>query len=257
MNPLSKVFSIIEIVVAWQDRGATYSDIIKESNLPKSSVHRILKELSNLEYLNFDPTTKRYFGSLRLAALGAEVMANFKPREHIHPFLLKLHQETKHTANFGILDGSHGVFVDKVESQDFGVKLFSEIGKTFPLHCTSLGKVLLAYSAPEILDTVLKKPLASATKKTITHPKQFREELATVIEQGYAVDNEEITRGIMCVAGPVFGFEHDLVGAVSIAFPASLNHDRGIEREITAIRKYATVMSQALSGRRFAVSHKT
>lgn len=257
MNPLGKVFSIIEIVVAWQDRGATYSDIIKESNLPKSSVHRILKELSNLEYLNFDPTTKRYFGSLRLAALGAEVMANFKPREHIHPLLLKLHQETKHTANFGILDGSHGVFVDKVESQDFGVKLFSEIGKTFPLHCTSLGKVLLAYSPPEILDTLLKEPLASATKKTITNPKQFRQELATVIERGYAVDNEEITRGIMCVAGPVFGFEHDLVGAVSIAFPASLNHDRGIEREITAIRKYATVMSQSLSGRRFAVSHKT
>ena len=140
MNPLGKVFSIIEIVVAWQDRGATYSDIIKESNLPKSSVHRILKELSISSISNFDPTTKRYFGSLRLAALGAEVMANFKPREHIHPLLLKLHQETKHTANFGILDGSHGVFVDKVESQDFGVKLFSEIGKTFPFTAQALAR---------------------------------------------------------------------------------------------------------------------
>lgn len=257
MNSLKKVFSIIETVVAWQDRGATYSDIIKESNLPKSSVHRILKDLSDLDYLHFDSMTKRYFGSLRLAALGAEVMANFKFRDHIHPFLLDLHQETKHTANLGILDGSHGVFVDKVESQDFGVKLFSEIGKTFPLHCTSLGKVLLAFSPAETLEKLLAKPLVSVTKTTITDPAELRKELTTVVEQGYAMDNEEITRGIMCLAGPVFGFEHELIGAVSIAFPASLNHDRGIEREISAIRKYATNISQSLSGNKAAVLYKT
>lgn len=257
MNPLIKVFSVIETVVAWQDRGATYSDIIRESNLPKSSVHRILKDLTDLQYLNFDPLTKRYFGSLRLVALGAEVMANFTLRDHIHPFLLDLHQETRHTANLGILDGNHGVFIDKVESRDFGVKLFSEIGKTFPLHCTSLGKVLLAFSPVEELDNMLEKPLLSFTKATITNPSELRKQLTAVVEQGYAMDNEEITRGIMCLAGPVFGFEHELIGAVSIAFPASLNHDRGIEREISAIKKYATVISQSLSGNKAAVLNKT
>lgn len=256
MNPLHKVFSIIEIVVDRQKDGATYSDIIKESGLPKSSVHRILKDLTELKYLNFDPVTKRYCGSLRLAALGAEVLANFKLRDHIHPFLLDLHEETKHTSNFGILDDGKGVFVDKVESRDFGVKLFSEIGKTFPLYCTGLGKVLLAFSSPEILDKLLEKPLTPATKKTITDPAELREELANVVEQGYAIDNEEITRGIICLAGPVFGFEHELIGAVSIVFPASLSHDRGIEREITAIKKYATLISQSLSGNKAAVSDK-
>ena len=256
MNPLHKIFSIIELVVNHQNKGATYSDIINESGLPKSSVHRILKDLTELRYLNFDPATKRYYGSLRLAALGAEVMANFKLRDHIHPFLLDLHQETEHTANLGILDGSHGVFVDKVESRAFGVKLFSEIGKTFPLHCTSLGKVLLAFSPAETFDKLVEKPLLPATKKTITEPLQLRKELAAVVEQGYAIDNEEITRGIMCLAGPVFGFERTLIGAVSIAFPASLNHDRGIEREIAAIKKYATVISESLSGNKAAVLYK-
>lgn len=257
MNPLAKIFSVIEIVVSRQDRGATYSDIIKDSGLPKSSVHRILKDLKELRYLNFEPVTKRYFGSLRLAALGAEVMANFQLRDHIHPFLLELHQETYHTANFGILDDMWGVFVDKVESRDFGVKLFSEIGKTFPLYCTSLGKILLAFSPANTLNKLIEKPLKAETEKTITDPSQLKKELTVVVEQGYAMDNEEITRGIICLAGPIFGFDHELIGAISIAFPASLNYDRGIEPEITAIKKYATLISQSLSGNQAAIFHKT
>jgi len=253
MNPLCKIFSVLEIVVARQETGTTYSDIIKESNLPKSSVHRVLKDLTDLEYLNFNPATKQYFGSLRLAALGAEVMANFQLRSHIHPFLLRLHQETEHTANLGILDGMRGVFVDKVESRDFGVKLFSEIGKTFPLYCTSMGKILMAFSPTETFTELLKKPLKALTDKTITEPLPLRKELAQVKSQGYAVDNEEITRGIMCVAGPIFDFDLGLIGAISIAFPASLNHDRGIEPEIEAIKRYATLISQSLGGSQTAV----
>ena len=133
MSPLHKVFSIIETIVAGQDRGLTYSEIVAALDLPKSSVHRILKDLNALGYIRFNPETKRYFGSLKLAALGAEVMSNFQLRDHVRPHLLDLHRETDHTTNLGILEGNVGVFVDKIESKDFGIKLFSEIGKTFPL----------------------------------------------------------------------------------------------------------------------------
>ena len=256
MNPLFKIFSIIEIVVSRQDTGATYSDIVKESELAKSSIHRILKDLVELGYLNFDPVTKRYFGSLKLAAIGAEVMANFKLRDHVHPFLIDLHRETGHTSNLGILDGSHGVFADKVESQDFGVKLFSEIGKTFPLHCTGLGKALLAFSPSEIIAELFKKPLEPLTDKTITTQKQLKKELAHVKERGYSVDDEEITRGIVCIAGPIFGFDQKLIGAISIALPASLKHDRGLDPEIEAIKKYSVRISESLSGSRGAAENK-
>lgn len=256
MNPLFKIFSILEIVVSLQDTGATYSDIVKESELAKSSIHRILKDLVELGYLNFDPATKRYYGSLKLAAIGAEVMANFKLRDHVHPFLIDLHRETGHTSNLGILDGSHGVFADKVESQDFGVKLFSEIGKTFPLHCTGLGKALLAFSPAETIAELLKMPMESLTDRTITTPKLLKKELAAVKKQGYAIDNEEITRGIVCIAGPIFGFDQKLIGAVSIAFPASLKHDRGLDPEINAIKKYTAQISESLNGSNVAAGTK-
>ncbi|MGA7277807.1 MAG: IclR family transcriptional regulator [Desulfocapsaceae bacterium] len=257
MNPLSKVFSILEIVVSRQHQGMTYSDILFELNLPRSSVHRILKDLTSLKYLNFNPDTKRYFGSLRLAALGAEVMANFQLRDYTHPFLVDLHQETDHAANLGILDGIHGVYIDKVESRDFGVKLFSEIGKTFPLHCTALGKVLLSYAPPDVYERLIEQPLQALTEKTITDPARLRRELELTAERGYALDSEEITRGIICVAGPVFGLNRVLIGAVSVAFPASLDYDRGIEPEIIAIKSCAARISQSLGGTKLAAMRQT
>lgn len=249
MNPLHKVFAIIESVVAGQDTGVTYSEIVAALELPKSSVHRVLKSLTGLGYLNFNPETKRYFGSLRLAALGAEVMSHFHLREHVRPYLLKLHRETDHTTNLAVLDRTVGVFIDKIESKDFGIKLFSEIGKTFPLHCTSLGKALLAFSSEDAVVRLLESPLKALTEKTITEPEVLKRELALIREQGYAIDNEEITRGIMCVASPVFGFNGEVACAISITFPAYIKQDRGIEREIAAIKKFAALISSSL-GRR-------
>ena len=243
MNPLFKVFSIIETIIAGQDKGVTYSEIVAALNLPKSSVHRILKDLIELGYLSFNPETKKYFGSLRLAALGAEVMSNFQLRDHVRPHLLELHRETDHTTNLGVLDGIMGVFVDKIESKDFGIKLFSEIGKTFPLHCTGLGKTLLAFSSNDTVVKFLESPIEALTDKTITDPEVFKRELALIRDRGYAIDNEEITRGIMCVAAPVFGFNEEMVGAISLTFPAYINEDRGIKPEIEAIKKYAALIS--------------
>jgi IclR family KDG regulon transcriptional repressor len=243
------VFSIIEEVVARQDRGATYSEIVTALGLPKSSVHRILKDLTGLGYLTFNPESKRYFGSFRLASLGAEVMSHSQLRDHIRPYLLEMHREMDHTTNLGVIDGTVGVFVDKVASKDFGIKLFSEIGKTFPLHCTGLGKSLLAFSSDSTVSKLLASPLEPVTEKTITDPEVFRRELALIRERGYALDNEEITRGIMCVAAPVFGLSSGLIGAISLTFPAYINDDRGIEPEIITVKKYAAVISRSLGHR--------
>jgi DNA-binding IclR family transcriptional regulator len=253
MNPLSKVFTVIETVIGSQGRGVTYSEIIRDSELPRSTVHRLLKGLVELGYLNFDPATKRYCGSMRFAALGAEVTANFTLRDHIHPYLLELHQDTEHTANFGILDDTRGIFLDKVESRDYGIKLFSEIGRPFPLYCTGLGKILLACSPSDTFERMIRQPLKAETERTITDPDDLRRELALSAERGYAVDNEEITRGIICVAAPVFDFDRKLRGAISLTFPAYLNDDRGLEPEIAAITRYAASISRSLGGSNAAV----
>jgi DNA-binding IclR family transcriptional regulator len=244
MSPLHKVFSILETVVAGQETGVTYSEIVTQLGLAKSSVHRILKDLTELGFLNFNPETKRYFGSLKLASLGAEVMSSFELRNHVRPHLLALHQETGHTTHLGILESTKGVFIDKIVPKDFGIKLFSEIGKTFPLHCTGLGKVILAYSPEGLLKKTCKTPLERMTKNTITDLPALEKELELIREQGYALDDQEITRGIMCVGAPVFGFNGDLAGAISVTFLAYLDEERGIEKEIAAIKKHSYLISK-------------
>jgi DNA-binding IclR family transcriptional regulator len=247
MNPLNKVFLVLEAVVSSQGSGATYSDIVARGTLPKSSVYRILKDLSQLGYITYNPETKKYFGSLKLAALGAEVMAHFHLQNHVRPYLIELHRETLHTTNLGILDGTVGVFADKIQAQDYGIKLFSEIGKTFPLHCTGLGKILLAFSAQDVFLSLLDQPLESFTDRTITDRKDLEAELNLIRENGFAFDNEEITKGIKCVAAPVFGFNRELLGAISIAFLAAIENERSIDKEIAAIQKYGALISDSLS----------
>lgn len=247
MNPLHKVFSIVETVVSMQEKGATYSDILAALDLPKSTVHRILKDLTEIGYIRFNAENKRYFGSLRLAKLGAEVMSNFQLQKHIRPYLEDLHRETEHTSNLAILDGSTGVFVDKIEAKDFGLKLFSEIGRTFPLYCTGLGKVFLAYSSEHLMNNLLNYPLEAITEKTITDPEHLKKELSRVRKQGYAIDNEEITRGILCVAAPVFNFDQELVAGISVAFPVHIKIEQGgLEKEIKTITKYSKMISRSL-----------
>jgi IclR family transcriptional regulator, KDG regulon repressor len=249
VSPLYKAFSIVETIAERQGKGVTYSEIVAALDLPKSSVHRILKDLTELGYVNFNTETKRYYCSLRLAAIGAEIMSNFQLRDQVRPHLLELHRETDHTTNLGILDGTKGVFMDKIESKDFGIKLISEIGKTFPLYCTGLGKALLAFSSEDTVAKLLEAPLEAITEKTITDPEVFKRELALIRDRRYAMDNEEITRGIMCVAAPVFGINGEMICAISITFPAYINDDRSIEPEIESIKKYSALISGSLGYR--------
>lgn len=247
VNPLLKVFSILETVVANQSSGATYSEIVAHGGLPKSSTHRILKDLSQLGYIDYNAETKKYSGSLKLAALGAEVMGHFRLRSHVRPYLMELHRDVGHTTNLGIRNGTVGVFADKIQSTDFSIKLFSEIGKTFPLHCTGMGKCLLAHSSEELLSKLPgQAALERFTDRTITDRHQLQTQIESVREQGYAIDDEEITKGIICVAAPVFGFRKEVLGAISIAFLASLRNERSIDLEISAIKKYAGLISASL-----------
>ena len=87
---------------------------------------------------------------------------------------------SEHTCNMGIKSGNAGIFVDKIESRDFGIKLFSEVGKNFPFHCTAMGKVLLAYAEAEETEKVISQPLQSYTDNTITQKEVLLKELKKV-----------------------------------------------------------------------------
>ncbi len=250
MGTVEKAFQVIEQVVSHQGKGLLFSDVVSKTALPKATTHRILKSLVRLGYLRFEEETGRYFGDLRLSFLGSEVTSHFDLKRYIRPHLLRLQAETKHTCHLGIRNGTVGVYLDKIESSKaFGIKLFSEVGRSFPLHGTGMGKALLAFLNPEQRKEILSGRLEVFTLNTITDPAKLERELKRIRSCGYAVDREEITRGIMCVAAPIMNGEGEVLAAISVTFPAYIDKDRGIAQEIKAVTGCASAITGLLAER--------
>ena len=243
MSALQNGFQILDLVVAAGNEGLPFARIVERTHLPKASVHRLLKELVEISALTFEPGTRRYRGGLWLARLGAHLLADYDLRRTAHPHLVALHEQTGHVATLGVLGSDAGVYIDKIEGRDFGIRLHSEIGKAFPLHCTAMGKVLLAGAPATLRRRLTGRKLEGYTDNTITDSHDLRRELDRVASDAYAVDREEITRGLMCVAAPVFDAHGCTVGAMSCTFPRYIFDEQGIEREIDAVRRHARAAS--------------
>jgi DNA-binding IclR family transcriptional regulator len=239
MSAISKGFQIVEAVAAAGSGELTFARIVQITGIPKASAHRLLRELVELSALTFDPDTRKYRGGLLLARIGASVTGHYDLRTIARPFLQALHDEFGHVATLGIRNDDTGIYIDKIEATDFGLRLHSEIGKSFPLHCTAMGKVLLSYAESPVIRRVLNRKLEAFTENTITGPTQLRHELRQVKAQGYAIDNEEITRGLVCVAAPIFGVDGIVAGAMSCTVPSHVNDERSLAARIESVCRLA------------------
>ena len=243
MSALSKGFKIIDAVTSAGSAGLPFADVVAATGLPKASAHRLLKELVELKALTRGEQSRHYRGGLLLARIGASVTTNYDFREAVRPYLQQLHDASGHVATLGILNDDTGVYIDKIESSSFGLRLHSEIGKSFPLHCTAMGKVLLAHSGKALIRRVTNRKLEAFTPQTITDPKKLRQELIQVAADGYAVDDEEMTRGFVCVAAPIFGLDGNIAGAMSCTFPDYIRQEHGIQAQVDAVRRLAAEAS--------------
>ena len=231
MSSLANAFNILEQVIAEQASGLTFTQILTRSGLPRSSAHRLVKELTALNVLSYEPETKTYRGGFSLAALGAQITSNLDIRQSCRPALKSLQETLGNVVTLSICDGDTGIYIDKIEPSDFGLRLHSEIGKSFPLHCTAMGKIHLAHGPAGLRERVLARQLDAYTDSTITDPQALGSELDQVCRQGYAIDDEEISRGLTCIGAPIFGLGGDVIAAMSLTAPSHI-YEKGIPDEI-------------------------
>ena len=227
MSSLANAFNILEQVVAEQAGGLTFTQILTRSNLPRSSAHRLVKELTALNVLSYEPETKTYRGGFSLAALGAQITSNLDIRQSCRPALKSLQDALGYVATLSICDAETGIYIDKIEPSDFGLRLHSEIGKSFPLHCTAMGKIHLAHGTEGLRSRVFARELEAYTESTITDPEALKTELDCVRTQGFAIDDEEISRGLTCIGAPIFGLHDEVIAAISVTAPSHV-YENGI-----------------------------
>lgn len=193
------------------------TELSRKLGLHKSTIHRLLSTLERERLVEWDAQTGRYRLGLGLFELGSLVVATAELRKVARPVLESVHSACGETVHLAILDEGDVVYIDKIESRS-KLRMYSEVGRRAPAHCTGLGKVLLAYLPDDELQRVIeRKGLRAYTSRTITSAHALREQLARVRLQGYAVDSGEHEELVRCAAAPVFDHTGKVAAAVSIA----------------------------------------
>jgi DNA-binding IclR family transcriptional regulator len=220
------------------------SDIARTLGMHKSTVHRLLLTLETEGFVH-QVDGYRYALGWRLFELGAAVPALQTVRQPVLRRLESLVEMTGETAHLGVLDEGQVLYVEKVESAR-PLRMPSAVGRRVPLHCTALGKVLIAGLDDTLLRSALyAKPLPAFTQNTITDPDRLKEEIKQVQETGFAVDREEIEEGLMCVAAAVVDERVITRGAISIAGPSSRVLPR-LEDHVVHVKEACNSLSDEL-----------
>jgi DNA-binding IclR family transcriptional regulator len=162
--------------------------------------------------------------------------------DQARPFLEELTKATGETSHLAVLDDGMALYVDKVESQRM-LSRPSHVGRRLPAYCTGVGKAMLAFAPDEQVEAVIARGLERMTPNTITDPARLRNALADVRRVGYAIDDEEIEEGLVCVAAPIRDRAGSVVAGASIGGPASRIHHAGEDR----IAERVTATARAIS----------
>jgi IclR family pca regulon transcriptional regulator len=202
------------------------SELAREVQLSRSTAHRYIATLSQLGYLRQDPATRKYRLGPRVLDLGFSAINSMELREISRPHLQQLSDETGHTVNMAILDGSDIVYVERVRSssqRQREIDLNLHIGSRLPAYCTSMGKVLLAYLPDEERRARLEEVnLTQRGPNTITDRAALAAVLERVRRDGVAVNNEELAYGLRSIAVPVRSHSGEVVAAINLAVHRSL-----------------------------------
>lgn len=189
------------------------------SGFPLSTAHRLLGALVRDGYARFDSQTKRYTLGLRVFQLAQRVSQARGFSGLTRRILEEVSLVTREATMFAVLDGDQQLYVHSIEGPQ-QVRVVGEPGKHGPLHCTSQGKVLIAFSPPDdrnhLVETI---PLEKHAPNTITDRGRFRDEIDLVRSRGYAIADEENEVGIRAIGVPVFDGEY-VAAALATAAPA-------------------------------------
>jgi len=219
VQSVSRSLRILE-AMGRSDNPQSLAEITDAVQLPKTTVHRLLETLQCEGYVEQNPITRQFLLSSKILELAASFLGRLDVREVARPILMELWQQSQETVHLGLLDNGEVLYVEKLESPHT-IRMYSEIGRRAPLHCTGLGKALLAnLPTEEIEQIVARRGLQRYTENTLVDQISLLEEIATIRSRGVAFDNEEHEKSVRCVAAPVFDAQGRVIAAISIAGPA-------------------------------------
>jgi IclR family transcriptional regulator, KDG regulon repressor len=223
-----KAFTILELLSAHSDGMLSLTEVARHLNVSKSTAHRYLTTMEELEVVRRNE--KDCFGlGLKMIELAGSLLSQHDLRNESEPLLEQLCAQTQETAHLAIPTGNNVVYIAKVDSP-LSIRMASHIGLRNPMHCTALGKAILAHYPQDKVEAIIREGLPSRTAYTLTSAEHLQTELERIRNEGFAIDDQENELGVRCAGAAIFDYTGKVIGAISVSGPASrISHERCLE----------------------------
>lgn len=226
--------------------GATLTALAVDLDQSPATLYRVLTTFQGRGLVEFDETAQVWSIGAGTFLIGAGFLRRTSLVDSARPILRALMAATGETANLGIERGGEVLFVSQVETQS-NIRAFFPPGSTSEMHASGIGKALLAFMPADRRAAVLNgRPLTRYTDHTLTDPAALDDDLAVSRGRGFAVDADEKTDGMRCIAAPVYDAFGEAVAGISVSGPTSRIHDSDIVRLATEVTAAARQLSTAL-----------
>jgi len=243
---LQKALRIL-VYMGEQSPEAGITDLASELGLAKATVHRLLTTMERFDLIERNAESERYRLGLKLHQLGSRAVESRALRTEAHRLLVEMSRRSRETVSLAMPAPGGVICLDRLDSPHTIITVCTPVGSMFPAHCTAAGKAILAYMADdEIEELVRRHGLRQFTQFTIRQMSALKENLQLIRRRGYAVDHQELERGLSGVAAPVLSAHERVIAAVGIAGPTLRFRGKELAEKVALVTEIGARLAMSM-----------
>jgi len=247
VQSVDRALSIIE-TLAEDDEGYRLTDLAVRTGLSPSTVHRLLTTLEKRRFVQFDRDESMWHIGAQSFAVGSTFVRRRNFVTQALPYLRKLRDQTRETANLAVVDDGAMVVLTRVESREI-MRSVTKVGGRVPMVASGLGKALLStYSEEDVFAIIQREGMPRLTSKSIVRAGELCKSLHDIRQQGYSVDDEEALIGLRCVSAVVYDDCSEPLAAISVSGKASRVPNDRLPVLGKLVQEVAAELTKALGG---------
>ena len=216
VQSIDRALCILETLADYEN-GLGIAEISEKANLHKSTVYRLLNTLICKEYVFQDLRTNKYLLTFKLFELGNKKIEKMNLGSVAQPYLRELMNKTDEVVHLAVREENEIIYVAKVEPKK-SIIMYTRIGMRKPMYCTAMGKAIMAELTEEEVQNIWNQSdIKSYTDSTIVNLSELKNNLKDVRLKGYALDNQEVENGIICMGALLKDYNSKICGAISVS----------------------------------------
>lgn len=239
VQTLARGLKIIDLL-ADTEEGLTATELIDHLGIDKSGISRLMSTLVKYRFVDRDDESRRYYLGVHVHELGHRAGQHATLRDLVQPYLVRLSAQSNENAHVAVYSSSQALTIADQPSTE-PLRVVSEVGRRMPLHCSAVGKCLLAFG-----EVAFPSTFQSFTEKTITDEDALIQQLDEIRHQQYALDDEELTLGVRGIAVPIRNREGRVVATLGISGPSVRLTLDAIPSVVTLLQTFSDAISTEL-----------